>query len=321
MAVKSANDALKDEPTLLGNITGMTLKETKKVLEEVKAGYKAYQDVVNNPESTEAARKSASKLLDVYKEQITALETQITKLGGVVVFDPMTKGAESAGNKIYKGLSGGIEKFTDSVKNMGEEVANVTASWFDRMASSLADFVMTGKLKFKEFARSVIADIAKMIAKQMIFNMIAGLSSGANFLGGLFGGKKAVDTTFGTGIPSNPSSVFGSTNALGNVYGKNGIVPFYKGGIVNSPTLFPFAKGTGLMGEAGPEAIVPLKRGRDGKLGIAGGGGATTVNVSVDAKGTKVEGDGKQMAQLGRMIGSAIEMELAKQKRPGGLLA
>ena len=320
-AVKSANDALKDEPTLLGDITGMTLKETKKVLEEVKAGYKAYQDVVNNPESTEAARKSASKLLDVYKEQITALETQITKLGGVVVFDPMTKGAESAGNKIYKGLSGGIEKFTDSVKNMGEEVANVTASWFDRMASSLADFVMTGKLKFKEFARSVIADIAKMIAKQMIFNMIAGLSSGANFLGGLFGGKKAVDTTFGTGIPSNPSSVFGSTNALGNVYGKNGIVPFYKGGIVNSPTLFPFAKGTGLMGEAGPEAIVPLKRGRDGKLGIAGGGGATTVNVSVDAKGTKVEGDGKQMAQLGRMIGSAIEMELAKQKRPGGLLA
>jgi len=320
-AVKSANDALKDEPTLLGDITGMTLKETKKVLEEVKAGYKAYQDVVNNPESTEAARKSASKLLDVYKEQITALETQITKLGGVVVFDPLTKGAESAGNKIYKGLSGGIEKFTDSVKNMGEEVANVTASWFDRMASSLADFVMTGKLKFKEFARSVIADIAKMIAKQMIFNMIAGLSSGANFLGGLFGGKKAVDTTFGTGIPSNPSSVFGSTNALGNVYGKNGIVPFYKGGIVNSPTLFPFAKGVGLMGEAGPEAIVPLKRGRDGKLGIAGGGGATTVNVSVDAKGTKVEGDGKQMAQLGRMLGSAIEAELVKQKRPGGLLA
>ena len=75
------------------------------------------------------------------------------------------------------------------------------------------------------------------------------------------------------------------------------------------------------MGEAGPEAIVPLKRGRDGKLGIAGGGGATTVNVSVDAKGTKVEGDGKQMAQLGRMLGSAIEMEIAKQKRPGGLLA
>ena len=75
------------------------------------------------------------------------------------------------------------------------------------------------------------------------------------------------------------------------------------------------------MGEAGPEAIIPLQRGKNGKLGVAGGGGTTTVNVSVDAKGTKVEGDGKQMAQLGRMLGSAIEMEIAKQKRPGGLLA
>ena len=45
------------------------------------------------------------------------------------------------------------------------------------------------------------------------------------------------------------------------------------------------------------------------------------MNVSVDAKGTKVEGDGKQMAQLGKMLGSAIEAELVKQKRPGGLLA
>jgi lambda family phage tail tape measure protein len=56
--------------------------------------------------------------------------------------------------------------------------------------------------------------------------------------------------------------------------------------------LFPFAKGTGLMGEAGPEAIIPLKRGRDGKLGVAGGGGGTTnVVVNVDASGSSVEGD------------------------------
>ena len=78
------------------------------------------------------------------------------------------------------------------------------------------------------------------------------------------------------------------------------------------------------MGEAGPEAIMPLKRGKGGRLGVessGSGGGVTTVNVSVDAKGTKVEGDGKEMAQLGRMLGSAIEMEIAKQKRPGGLLA
>ena len=217
------------------------------------------------------------------------------------------------GQKTYSGLKGGWEKFADSVKNNGEEIANVTASWFDRAADSLANFVMTGKLQFKEFARSIIADITKMIAKQLIFNAIAGF-------GNMFGGT-SVGTQVGGDLAGHLGKMKKIKNATGNAYGKNGIVPFYKGGIVNSPTLFPFAKGTGLMGEAGPEAIVPLKRGRDGKLGVAGGGGATTVNVSVDAKGTKVEGDGKQMAQLGRMLGSAIEMELAKQKRPGGLLA
>ena len=93
------------------------------------------------------------------------------------------------------------------------------------------------------------------------------------------------------------------------------------GGIVNRPTLFPFAKGIGLMGEAGPEAIMPLRRGADGKLGVAGGGGgSTTINVSVDAKGTSVQGDGSQGAALARAIAGAVQTELIKQKRPGGIL-
>ena len=137
----------------------------------------------------------------------------------------------------------------------------------------------------------------------------------------MFNALKGIGGWLGGGDKSksmNPANL--PREAKGGVY-SNGIRKFAYGGVVNKPTLFPFAKGVGLMGEAGPEAIIPLQRGRNGKLGVAGGGGATTVNVSVDAKGTKVEGDGKQMAQLGRMLGSAIEAELVKQKRPGGLLA
>jgi phage-related minor tail protein len=85
--------------------------------------------------------------------------------------------------------------------------------------------------------------------------------------------------------------------------------------------MFPFAKGIGLMGEAGPEAIMPLKRGADGKLGVAGGSGGTTVNVSVDASGSSVQGDKGQSAALGRAIAASVQAELVKQKRPGGLLA
>lgn len=66
------------------------------------------------------------------------------------------------------------------------------------------------------------------------------------------------------------ASIFGS--AKGNVFDGGNVVPFARGGIVSSPQYFPMADGrTGLMGEAGPEAIIPLKRGSNGELGVAGG--------------------------------------------------
>ena len=74
------------------------------------------------------------------------------------------------------------------------------------------------------------------------------------------------------------------------------------------------------MGEAGPEAIIPLKRGSDGRLGVSGGG-STSVVVNVDAKGTTVQGDNGQGQALGRAISAAVQQELIKQRRPGGLLA
>lgn len=80
------------------------------------------------------------------------------------------------------------------------------------------------------------------------------------------------------------------TNALGGVYGDNGYSAFAKGGtftnaIVSSPTFFKFAKGsgfgTGLMGEAGPEAVMPLTRGADGSLGVTASGLGSNVEVNI----------------------------------------
>ena len=76
------------------------------------------------------------------------------------------------------------------------------------------------------------------------------------------------------------------------------------------------------MGEAGAEAIMPLRRTASGRLGVeASGGGVGNVVVNVDAKGTSAQGDGPSANQLGKAIGAAVQAELIKQQRPGGLLS
>lgn len=69
--------------------------------------------------------------------------------------------------------------------------------------------------------------------------------------------------------------------ARGGVFRGGRVMPFAAGGVVAAPTYFPMASGTGLMGEAGPEAIMPLARGPDGRLGVAAGGGGTPISVNV----------------------------------------
>ncbi|MDB5578226.1 MAG: transfer agent like protein, partial [Bradyrhizobium sp.] len=72
----------------------------------------------------------------------------------------------------------------------------------------------------------------------------------------------------------------GSSGGSAGVGAASGITPFAAGGVIGTPSYFPMLGGTGLAGEAGPEAIMPLQRGPDGRLGVAGGGGST-IQVSI----------------------------------------
>jgi phage-related minor tail protein len=86
--------------------------------------------------------------------------------------------------------------------------------------------------------------------------------------------------------------------------------------------MFPFAKGIGLMGEAGPEAIMPLKRGADGKLGVAGGSGG---GVSVGAINISVQNTGDSLSpaaqkQIAGQVQGIVMATLVDQRRSGGVL-
>ena len=189
--------------------------------------------------------------------------------------------------------------------------------------AAMIDGTKSAEQVFVEFLSS-IADALIDTAKQMIAQYIA-IGIARMFAGvGAPGGFAPSGPLAAVGNVNTDVSGFFSPSANGNAFGANGIIPFAKGGIVNSPTLFPFAKGIGLMGEAGPEAIMPLSRGPGGKLGVmasGGGGGDVNVVVNVDAKGSSVEGNEQGANQLGRVISAAVQSELIKQQRPGGLLA
>ena len=146
-------------------------------------------------------------------------------------------------------------------------------------------------------------------------NAVEGLIDGTKSLSeSLSGVLRQVASLF---LQAGTSSLFGSIfpSANGNVFAQNGIVPYAKGGYIGRPTM-------ALMGEAGPEAVLPLRRGANGKLGVgASGGGVGNVVVNVDASGSNVQGNQADGKALGSAIGAAVQAELIKQKRPGGLLA
>ena len=89
-------------------------------------------------------------------------------------------------------------------------------------------------------------------------------------------------------------------------FAKGGVVPFASGGVVSAPTYFPVAGGVGLMGEVGAEAILPLRRGADGSLGVAAGGGGASVNVVFNVTAQDAASFRKSEAQITGMLARAV---------------
>ena len=93
----------------------------------------------------------------------------------------------------------------------------------------------------------------------------------------------------------------------GGAFSQGKVMPFARGGVVSSPVTFPMRGGTGLMGEAGPEAIMPLARGADGALGVrAAGGGGRPVNVVMNIQTQDVEGFRRSQSQIAAQMSRAL---------------
>ncbi|MCV6824093.1 MULTISPECIES: phage tail tape measure protein [Halocynthiibacter] len=133
-------------------------------------------------------------------------------------------------------------------------------------------------------------------------------------------GRSMIDTAYAAAIKpvtNQLGGIIASTvnDAVGGVMGfqsggaftQGKVMPFAKGGVISGPTNFPMRGGMGLMGEAGPEAIMPLARGADGSLGVRTQGGGRPVNITMNISTPDVQGfkrsQGQIAAQLSRAVG------------------
>jgi hypothetical protein len=143
-----------------------------------------------------------------------------------------------------------MEKQNAALKEQGSLAKDLGMTF----SSAFEDAVIGGK-KFSDVLKGIGQDILRIVMRKNVTQPLADAIGKFDF-----------------------SSLF--ANASGGVYASPSLSA-YSGSVVDRPTLFPFARGMGLMGEAGPEAILPLKRGADGKLGVTAGSAAPAVAVNV----------------------------------------
>jgi hypothetical protein len=119
---------------------------------------------------------------------------------------------------------------------------------------------------------------------------------------------KPVTNGLGSVLANGVNSIFGGAMPFekGGSFSQGRVMPFAKGGIVSSPTNFPMRGGVGLMGEAGPEAIMPLSRGADGRLGVSMGGGGRPVQVVMNVSTPDVASFQKSQSQIAAQMNRAM---------------
>lgn len=178
---------------------------------------------------------------------------------------------------------------------------------------------------FSTLTQSIIQNLVDMAAQALLTNTILSsiMSVGSSVFGAIGSGAAA---SSGTAIADYGSNF--QFNAKGGVYSSSDLSA-YSGQVVDNPTFFAFAKGAGVMGEAGPEAIMPLTRAADGSLGVravnsgaAGGDTAPKVYITIDSSGntaTQVPTGLEQFgSDVGRYVDQRYKQNVMRDIRPGG---
>ncbi|MDR6949868.1 lambda family phage tail tape measure protein [Pseudomonas sp. 2957] len=234
------------------------------------------------------------------------------------------------------GATSAFSNYLESARNIAGQTRDLFSNAFSSMEDAVVNFAMTGKLSFADFTKSILADMARIATRQASSALLSSLvGAGASYFGG--GGAATSAGSTAAGYSGDLSGFTpGSVQANGGAW-SGGVQMFANGAaftnsVVSKPTAFGMAGGqAGVMGEAGPEAIMPLTRTAGGQLGVraisgGGSGGGNVYNFPV-AVSVQIQGNGgtastEDTTQLGKGIQQAAKAEaetaIARALQPGG---
>lgn len=212
------------------------------------------------------------------------------------------------------GAEKGFKNWFDTASDYSSQTADLVNNSMTGLIGNISDALSGNKVDWEDWSKSVLASMQKIILNAMLVNSLKSAGGGGLFgsLGGLFGGGDA------TSAGSTPSGAY-SGAASGLKFAKGGVfdspnLSHFSNSIISSPTMFKFAKGDGLMGEAGPEAVMPLTRTPNGTLGVrmvgttSAGGGGSEIHIT---QHINVSGNGDAA------LNQAMEQAAAKGARNG----
>ncbi|TGB72216.1 phage tail tape measure protein [Escherichia sp. E4702] len=212
------------------------------------------------------------------------------------------------------GLKEGLTNWADSATDYSSQAADVVVSTMDGLVSNISEALAGNVVDWRNWGSSILQEVSKILMNVAIVNGLKSLSGTMSGAGGWIG---SVGDWLSGAVANAKGGVYTSAN-----------LSAYSNTIVDTPTYFAFAKGAGLMGEAGPEAIMPLTRAADGSLGVRaignvnGGGGfvySPVYHINIQNKGSNGEIDTQSARGLVDLIDSRVVSIMQSSRRDGGL--
>lgn len=266
---------------------GLEELNRQEINREFKDGYRSVQDF--NDAIAESRLRDLNTDLQSGKISLLEFRMEFTKI--------------SEQFSLKGSLHAGVASYLQSIGTIGQQTAAVITSAFTQLEDVLLDFTKTGQFNFEKMTQAILDDLTRIIIRASIIRPLA---------------QGILDFT----APATSGSVGGGggqypmpAQAKGGVWDR-GVQKFARGGVVNRPTLFSHANGTGMMGEAGPEAILPLTRGKGGSLGVQATVTPVTVNI-INQSGADVQQQESTGPNGERMIDILIANKVKEQLSNG----